>query len=60
MQNHTRLWLIATLISLGMGVVSDTVKVVAISIVLKHFERFSDVGEEIIHAIAGELESNDL
>ena len=55
-QDHTRLWFIATITSLGMQVVSDTIKIVAMSAVLKIAEKFSDVGAEILHAIASQFE----
>ena len=55
-QDHTRLWFIAAMTSMGMQMVSDTIKIVAMSAVLKIAEKFSDVGAEILHAIASQFE----
>lgn len=43
------------MISLCMGIVSEMVKIVATSTVLKIVERFSDAGAEMLSAIAGQL-----
>lgn len=42
--------------SLGMQTVSDAIKIVVVSAVLKIAEKFSDVGAEILHAIASHFE----
>eukprot|EP01043_Picozoa_sp_COSAG02_P045429 COSAG02_NODE_4149_length_5710_cov_6.668330_5_plen_64_part_00 len=59
MQDHTKIWLIATMISLSLGVVSEMVKLVVLSTLFKIMERFSDAGAEILLVIAGELASRD-
>ena len=55
-QDHTRLWFIASMTSLGMQIVSDTIKIVAMSAVLKIAEKYSDVGGEILRAVASQFE----
>lgn len=54
-QDHTQLWLSATMMSLGMTVLSDIVKIVATSAVSKYSDRVYDAASETLQSIVSTI-----
>lgn len=58
-QEHTKLWLIAAMISLCVNVVSDMLKIVGVSALLKCSDAFYDSASQTLQSIAHRIVEAD-